>query len=224
MTPTPRHLQSRGFQALVTAAEWNDLVHCGRRTESAGGAMILHQGDRSPVVYALRQGRVRVVYTGIDGNEALIAVRGPGDLVGEYAQRDQGEHMASVRALEDCVASALSAETFDAFIKRHRLDDPLQRYILGKIRQSGRRIWRASHLQTEQRMALLLLEIISAAPAGEEPTVPMTQAQIAASLGVALSSVTGILADWKKCDLIRTVPAPLRVLDVGALGRRATNK
>ncbi|MDA1361649.1 Crp/Fnr family transcriptional regulator [Glycomyces luteolus] len=224
MNPTPQHLHSRGFQALVTGAEWNDLVSSGRTTDSAGGARMLQQGDRNPVVYALLKGRVRVVYTEADGNEALIAVRGPGDLVGEYAQRDQGEHMASVWALEDCVVSALTADAFDAFIRRHRLDDPLQRYILGKIRQSGQRIWRASHLQTEQRMALLLLEIVGTAPADAEPTVPMTQAQIASSLGVALSTVTSVLAAWKKSDLIRTVPAPLRVLDVAKLARHANSR
>lgn len=186
--------------------------------------MMLHQGDRNPVVYALRQGRVRVVYTEADGNEALIAVRGPGDLIGEYAQRDQGEHMASVWALEDCVASALSAEAFEVLIKRHGLEDPLQRYILGKIRQGGQRIWRASNLQTEQRMALLFLEIIGAAPSDAAPTVPMTQAQVAASLGVALSSVTSVLALWKQCGVVRTVPAPLVVLDVAALARHANTR
>jgi CRP/FNR family transcriptional regulator, cyclic AMP receptor protein len=222
--PTPQHLHSRGFQALVTDTVWNDLVQFGRRTEYASGARMLQQGDHSLVVHALRSGRVRVVYTEADGNEALIAVRGPGDLVGEYAQRDKGEHMASVWALEDCVASMLTSEAFDAFIKRHGLDDPLQRYILGKIRQGGQRIWRASHLQTEQRMALLLLEVIGTAPVGAEPTVPMTQAQIAASLGVALSSVTAVLHRWKKEGLITTVPAPLRVLDVAALARHANTR
>lgn len=185
---------------------------------------MLRQGDGNPVVYALLKGRVRVVYTEADGNEALIAVRGPGDLVGEYAQRDRGEHMASVWALEACVASALTAEAFDAFVRRHRLDDPLQRYILGKIRQGGQRIWRASHLQTGQRIALLLLEVIGTAPTDKEPTVPMTQAQIATSLGVALSSVTSVLATWKRAGLISTVPAPMRILDVAALARHANTR
>ena len=220
----PRHLHSRGFQALSTAEQWVELVRCGRRTTIVGGERILHQGEHDPVVLVLESGRVRVVYTEPDGNEALIAVRGPGDLLGEYAQRDQGEHMASVWTLEDCTVSTLAAHDFGEIVRRQRLDDALQRYILGKIRQGGQRIWRASNLQTEQRMALLFLEIIGAAAADAKPTVPMTQAQVAASLGVALSSVTRILAQWRERGVIRTVPTPMQVLDMGALARQANTR
>jgi CRP-like cAMP-binding protein len=167
---------------------------------------------------------VRVVYTEPNGDEALIAVRGPGDLLGEYAQRDHGEHMATVWAIEDAETAAVRGSDFETLVGRLGLGDALQRYILGKIRQSGQRIWRASNLQTEQRMALLFLEVIGAASAADEPTVPMTQSQIATSLGVALSSVTRVLAEWRERGLIQTLPSPLQVLDIGALARQANTR
>ncbi|MFC6475318.1 hypothetical protein ACFQQE_25730 [Glycomyces mayteni] len=75
----------------------------------------------------------------------------------------------------------LTTAQFKSFVQRRRCEALLQRYILSKIRQGGRRIWHAANLQTEQRMALLFLEVIGAAPVGAAPTVPMTQAQVAAS-------------------------------------------
>jgi CRP-like cAMP-binding protein len=183
---------------------------------------LLDQGSSSSVVYVIHRGRVRVVYTEPDGNEALIAIRGPGDLIGEYAQRDRGEHMASVWALEACSASVLTSPRFEAFIRQHRLDAALQHYMLSKARQAAQRIWRASNLQTEQRMAQLFLEIINADPFQERPTIPMTQQQIARSLGVARSSVTRLLAHWREMDLVRVQPSRLAVLDSAALARRGS--
>jgi len=224
MAPTPAHPPTRGFQTLLTPAQWQDLIGSGRPDEFRGRTPLLHQGDSRPVVYVVKRGRVRVTHSEPDGNQALIAIRGPGDLLGEYAHHDQGAHMASVWTLEDCDVSIIGSDAFGALIRRHRLDSALQRYLLGKIRQGGQRIWRASNLQAEQRMALLFLEVVGAAPADAEPTVPMTQAEIATSLGVALSSVTSVLALWKARGTVRTVPAPLRVLDLATLARHANTR
>lgn len=221
MTPTPQSPPARGFQALLAPAQWRELTGLGRRRALAAGERLLDQGGQSGVVYVLQEGRVRIMYTEPDGDTALIAIRGAGDVLGEYAQRDQGEHMAAVWTLEACVAAEVPSKEFAAFLLGHGLDSVLQRYMLAKVRQGAQRIWRAAHLQAEQRMALLFLEVIGAAPASEAPTVPMTQAQVAASLGVALSSVTKPLGDWRDRGIIRTVPAPMRVLDTAALARRA---
>ncbi|WP_112139856.1 Crp/Fnr family transcriptional regulator [Glycomyces dulcitolivorans] len=221
MNTPPPHLPSRGFQGLLPPDQWDELLRAGVSSPLRGGNLLLSQGFQTGVVYALRSGRVRVVHTEPGGKEALIAVRGPGDLLGEYAYQDHGEHMASVWALEPCEVTALSSARFEDFIRRHRCEELLQRYILGKIRQGGQRIWRAANLQTEQRVALLFLEVIGAARVGADPTIPMTQGQVADSLGVALSSVTLVLGQWRRHGLIRTLPAPLRVLDMAALARHA---
>jgi CRP/FNR family transcriptional regulator, cyclic AMP receptor protein len=222
MAATPQHLHSRGFQALIGSEQWNALFTQGKQRAYAAANRLLDQGAHSSVVYVLHQGRVRVVYTEPDGNEALIAIRGPGDLIGEYAQRDNGVHMASVWTLEPCTASLLTSARFEGFVRRHQLDDTLQHYMLSKARQAAQRIWRASNLQTEQRMAQLFLEIINADPFQVEPSIPMTQQQVADSLGVARSSVTRLLAHWRESGLVRIQPARMSVADSAALARRGS--
>jgi CRP-like cAMP-binding protein len=206
---------------LITPEQWQALIAGGRSTAFPARTRLLDQGDRGPVVYAVQQGRVRVVYTDPDGDEALIAVRGPGDLLGEYAQRDQGTHMASVWTLEACTASVVNAAAFEGFIRRERLPEALQRYMLGKARQVGERVWRAANLQTEQRLAQLFLEIVNADPDRAEATIPMSQGLMADSLGVTRRSVNQLLSQWKERGLVRTRPSPITVLDLAALTRRA---
>jgi CRP/FNR family transcriptional regulator, cyclic AMP receptor protein len=212
---------TRGFRALVSEAQWRQLLGRGVVRDIPSGTRLLHQGEHSRVVYALTRGRVRVVYTEDNGDEALIAIRGPGDLLGEYAQRDRREHMASVWTLENCRAAILGADAFEGFIGRHALVEPLHRYMLGKARQIGVRMWRAANLQTEQRMAQLFIEVLDAAPPSSAATVPMTQAQVASSLGVARSSVARLLAQWKEAGLVRIRPSRIELTDRAALVRRA---
>lgn len=221
---TPPHHGARGFQALTTAEQWRELLRHGRRSAFEPGTRLIDQGDRSKVVYALERGRVRIVYTEDDGDEVLVAVRGPGDLLGEYAQLDRSEHMASVWTLEACVATVFAADAFEGGVQRHGLGDALQRYMLGKARQVGRRVWRAAHLRVEQRTAKLFLEVIDADTETDAPTVPMTQQEIAASLGASLSSVAHLIARWKRLGLVRTQHARITVLDLPALARRAASR
>ncbi|WP_199035958.1 Crp/Fnr family transcriptional regulator [Glycomyces salinus] len=207
---------------MIAPTQWQDLVRRGRRRSFPAGGHLLDQGARGEVVYALLAGRVRVVYTESDGNEVLVAIRGPGDLLGEYAQQDHGTHMASVWALEDCETSALAGEKFESALEHRGLTEPLRRYMLAKARQVGERVWRAANLNTEQRMAQLFLEVLSAASAPDASRVPMTQQQVADSLGVSRSSVTRLLAHWRRSGTVRIGQSRIELLDRSALARRAT--
>lgn len=221
MATTPQHLHSRGFRALIGTEQWNVLLTHGNRRTFPAAIRLLDQGAPSRVVHVIAQGRVRVVYTDASGNDVLVAVRGPGDLIGEYAQRDRGEHSASVWTLEDCAVVTLKASDFAGFIERARLSDALQRYILNKARQVGERVWRAANLPAEQRLAQLFIEVVNADPARPQRTVPMSQGLIADSLGITRRSVNQLLTHWKELGLVRTQPAPIHVNDLAALARRA---
>ncbi|MCC3765263.1 Crp/Fnr family transcriptional regulator [Glycomyces sp. TRM65418] len=224
MPPVPPPHRTRGFLALTTPEQWRDLLQHGKRRPVERGTRLLDQGGPSRLVYALEHGRARVVYTEHNGDEVLVAVRGPGDLVGEYAQRDRSKHMASVWTLEQCVVTVFTADGFEGGIRRHDLGEPLQRYMLGKARQVGKRVWRVAHLRVEQRMAKLFLEIIEAGVDAEVHTVPLSQNQIAASLGVSLSSVAHLLGAWRRIGLVETRAFEIEVLDLPALTRRAATR
>lgn len=206
---------------MIGTERWHWIQKQGSSQTHSPVHRLLDQGAPSRLVHVLVAGRVRVVYTDEGGNEVLFAVRGPGDLLGEYAQRDRGAHSASVWTLEACTTSVLTAAAFEGFIQREQLSDALQRYMLGKARQVGERVWRAANLQSEQRLAQFFLEVVNADPGAAEPTVPMGQQLIADSLGIARRTVTALLTQWKEHGLVRTKQSLVTILDLPALTRRA---
>lgn len=177
------------------------------------------QGDTGRWVVILVAGRVKVLYAEPDGGEVLLAIRGPGDLLGEFSRSDGGPRAATVQALEPGVSYTVSDAYFTELIGRHRLADHLNRYVIAKVRQTAAHSWRLARHSAAAQLAGLLLEIIAAAgPDHRDPhTIPMSQEELARALGLARSSVAAVVASWKQRGIVDTARSRLVVADPAAL-------
>ncbi|HEY3505611.1 MAG TPA: Crp/Fnr family transcriptional regulator [Actinocatenispora sp.] len=211
--------EPRGLRALLSAAQWAELVQHGTRHVHRRGDRLIHQGDRDRWILLLAAGRAKVMYSGADGSEVLLAVRGPGDVLGEFASLDSGPRSATVQAIEEGIAYTVSAPAFQTFIRRYGMQAEVDRYVMAKLRESTAHTWRLASRAPEAQLAELLIEIVSAAgdthPSPRDVT--MSQDELARSLGLARSSVTPVLAAWKRRGLVDTSHARIRVVDVAAL-------
>ncbi|WP_222853375.1 Crp/Fnr family transcriptional regulator [Fodinicola acaciae] len=215
---------ARGFRALLRPEAWTALVRAGARRQYAAGQRLFRQGDESGWLLVLVAGRVRVTYAERGGDELLLAVRGPGDLLGEFSGRDAAPRSATIQALEACTAYALAQDRFAELVRQHRLHRELDRYVMAKVRQSAAHTWRLAHQPTSARLASLLLDVMRTAGADDpQPErIPMSQAELAGSLGLARSSVASTLADWRRASWVETGRAHVVVLDIAAVEREAT--
>lgn len=215
----------RGLRALLSASEWADLVQCGVRHSYVRGDRMLQQGQDGQWVLLLVAGRAKVVYAAPDGTEVLLAVRGPGDVLGEFAMQDAGPRSATVQALEMCTAFLVTARAFREFVRRHARESELNRYVMAKVRESTAHTWRLTARRPEAQLAELLLAVVAAAgPDHPRPCeVLMSQEELARGLGLARSSITPILADWKHRGLIEIGRSRLCVLHPDALADLLTS-
>ncbi len=81
-----------------------------RRTYAAGDT-IMRQGEMAENAYVIMSGKVAVLVETEDG-ERQVAVRGPGDLVGELALLCEAPRTATLRAEEPAEALRISADVF----------------------------------------------------------------------------------------------------------------
>lgn len=209
----------RGFRAQVSPTVWATLVQSGQRHEYRPGEWLVRLGDLGSWVVALVAGRVTVRFADPDGVEVVLAIRGPGDLLGEFARLDSGPRSASVRAMEPCIGYVILEQRFADLVQRHRLAGVLDRYVLTKLRESAAPTWQLNRYRPRKRLAQLLIAVIEAAgPDHPRPhLVPMSQEELAAALSLARSSIAPVLADWKREGLIRTARSSVVVLDVARL-------
>ncbi|MGH8542993.1 MAG: Crp/Fnr family transcriptional regulator [Gammaproteobacteria bacterium] len=208
---------------MASDAAWSALICGGVRVTHNAGERMLTQGTSGRDVIVLIGGAVKITYDAEDGTGALLAIRGPGDLLGEIAYGDSGARSATAWAMESCTACRYNADQFTEVVTQHRLREQLDRYRNAKIREGAELLWRASTRRVEARIAALLLNVMAVSVSGERPAhvIPMTQEDIAGCLGTGLRTVNLAFVGLKRMGLVRTGRGRVEVIQPRKLAQLA---
>lgn len=74
--------------------------------------VLFHAGDAGDGCYVVREGVVKASVIAKDGQERLLAILGPGSLIGELSLIDDDPRSATVSALRECKVLHLSKASF----------------------------------------------------------------------------------------------------------------
>jgi CRP/FNR family cyclic AMP-dependent transcriptional regulator len=216
----------RQFLATLTPADADSLVRRGTIRTFARGQALLHEGQIPDRVLLVRSGRVKVYSTTPSGKEVVLAVRGPGELVGELSALDEEPRSASIVALERVEAIVLSSKDFRRFLVEH---PPVALSLLGmlsrRLRDADAKRVEYSALRTMGRVAMRIVEI--AERWGEtkgdviDVELPISQEDLAGWTGASLESVGRALQTMRGLGWIETRRRQIRVLDLEAMRRAA---
>ena len=72
----------------------------------ARGDALFHEGDPGDRLYVVTEGKVKLHRTSPDGRENMLAVLGPGELIGELALFDPGPRTATASPIPKSMASS----------------------------------------------------------------------------------------------------------------------
>ena len=93
------------------------------------GTLLFAEGDSGGCAYLIDRGRIEI-YLLREGREVVLAVRGPGELVGEMAIIDNLPRSASARVTADCELVIVTAEQIAHRVER---TDPILRMCLSVV-------------------------------------------------------------------------------------------
>jgi CRP/FNR family transcriptional regulator, cyclic AMP receptor protein len=215
-----------GFWELLDADAAAALRERARPRSYGRGEALMHAGQVPQEVIVLRSGRVKVSATTQSGRRALLAFRGPGDLVGELSAIDERPRGASVEALEPVEAIALGHQDFRAVLQEHPAAAlALLRVLADRLREADAKRVQLTGYTAMGRVAFCLLELCERFGAGEDGAVdillPLSQEELAGWAGSSLESVGRSLQAMRGLGWIETRRRAIRVLDRDAL-RSAT--
>ncbi|MCX4972144.1 Crp/Fnr family transcriptional regulator [Streptomyces sp. NBC_00620] len=185
------------------------LIAIGRPLHYRARSVIMHQNEPSAHVLLLLHGWTKVTAIAVNGYEALLALRGPGDIVGEGAALSGRHRSATVTALEPVEAVAIDQGRFTAFLT----DTPgvaLQLLSLTTDRQrsTDRRRLEWAALTVRERLAVLLLELVrthgSRTDEGIELTIRLSQQEFAGSVGSSREAVARLLRELRAREVVVT--------------------
>jgi len=214
------------FLSELTADELTDLFGLGRRRRWPVGATLFSEGDRSTTVILVLTGRAKVFSLTEQGGEVLLAIRGPGALLGEMSALDGAPRSASVAALEPLTALVVPVAAFLDFLSDHpNAAVRIVRMIVSRLRDADRKRIEFGTYDTLGRVALRLVELAerfgATAERGVRITLPLTQDELAAWTGSSRESVTKALSTLRRQGVIETNRKAVSVLDLKVLRARA---
>src|SRR4051812_42852866 len=198
----------------------------GRPRRFRTGATLFHEGDHSDWIGLVVKGRVKISCYGADGRERLVAVIGPGELLGELSAIDREPRSATATALDPLDVHVLTSDEFVALLE----DNPgatlgILRSVIGRLRDSDKRRMEFGALDTVGRVARLIVEL--AGRYGEETDgaisirLPLSQEELAGWAGASREAVVKALRQLRTRGWIETARREIRVLDLRALERRS---
>jgi CRP/FNR family cyclic AMP-dependent transcriptional regulator len=214
------------FLDALTEEEAADLHAAGRRRAYGPGVTLFHEGDDSGPVVVILGGRVKVATLGGGGREAIIAVRGPGDLIGELSAIDGGPRSATVTTLEPAEVLLVPGSAFAALLERHlRIALVLLRMVAGRLRYADSQQAQFATQDVVGRVATRLLELGDRFGVAEDDRIvielPISQEELAAWTGSSREAVSKALQQLRALHVLETGRKRITVLDADALRRRA---
>jgi CRP-like cAMP-binding protein len=209
----------QGLGAELPRDAWSALLQAGTARRFRARDVLVRQGDPGTHVLALTAGRVKAVRSELDGNEILLAVRGPGEVIGVIAVMDGGARSATVTAMEPCVTYVLPAERFRGFLSEAALQGHLIRHVLARHREGDAVRAELAAMATLPRVARALLRHASPSPGGgRPPEISLSQRELALSVGLSRSALAADLAELRKRGLISTGRQRIEIRDAQGLG------
>lgn len=194
------------YWASLTADERLSLKTAGTRMSFRDGSVVISQHDTSGVVVILLSGFVKAVQRIRPGRHVVLAIRGPGDILGEMATIDAGRRSVAVVAIGDVAGLVISQAVFHAFLEGSaHASRALHRTIVARLREADRERLAAATMTVRQRLAYLLLSL---ANRYGQPTTDgvvlrlFSQRDFAACIGGAHRSVAREISSWRRAHVV----------------------
>jgi CRP/FNR family transcriptional regulator, cyclic AMP receptor protein len=161
--------------------------------------------------YHVEKGLLKVSVVSPSGGERILAILGPGALIGELALVDGQPRSASVSSIRESELSFISRAVYEEFVREHpETNRHIMTLLAQRLRDTNSIVAAASFLSIKGRIALALLSLAEAFGeyvGGKRILIrqKISQSDVAAMAGVARENVSRTLNEWIRQKLLSRV-------------------
>ena len=188
-------------KAFLASAGIGRTVHRFRPKQ-----VIFSQGERADTVLYIQQGRARLSVLSKQGKEAVIALLGSGDFLGEGCiASDQPLRMATATAISDCTVLKIQRkEMLRVIHDEHGFSDLFVAYLVDRHIRTQADLVDQLFKSSEKRLAraLLILARFGKKDAPEAVIPAINQATLAEMIGTTRSRVNYFMNRFRKMGFI----------------------
>jgi CRP/FNR family transcriptional regulator len=206
--PAPRFLYSHSILAGLPAAQLMQLQQGARSLSLKERDVLYRRGDPPDGCYWLRRGFLKISIASSRGEERILALLGAGALVGELTLFHNLPRGANCHALSECHVLHIGRPAFLACLRENpALYEQLVEALTVQIREMTSEAVIGTFLSVRGRVARALLKLAlhigRDLPDGfTEIGFAVRHSDIAAMAGATRESVSRILSEWRRDNLL----------------------
>ena len=195
------------FEGL-TQKQWNRLNEYLYGRVFKAGTNIITAEQPGEVVYVILRGAVKIYQDQADGTRVILALLGPGDIVGEMSLIDSAGRSANVVTIEDSHLLWMERRAFQHCLETFpQMNANLVKILSLRVRLANEQIQALASLDVYGRLArqfLAFAEKYGQAGGDGEILIPirLTQSDLAELVGASRKRVNQVMVSFKRQALI----------------------
>lgn len=202
------------------------IVARGSRRRIRKGTVLFREDSAPTEVILIQQGRVKITSTSESGRETLLAVRGPGDLLGEISALDGARRSAAATAIDSVEMVVVTAGDFvDILGRQPGAGLALVRVLTSRLRDADRKRAEFGTADASVRVARRLLELADrygvVTAEGVRIDLALTQDELASWTGASREAVAKALRALRDDGAVLTGRKAVTVTDIDRLRSRS---
>lgn len=182
------------------------------------GEIVFEQGSEAGQFFLLLHGRVRATQLTAEGQQVVVRMVNPGDILGIARALRRPDYPATATAVADSILLIWPMNKWDEFMRDHPvLAVNAMRTIGGRLQEAQTRMRELATEAVERRVAHAVLRLANQAGKRESDGVridfPLSKQDIAEMTGTTLHTVSRIFTAWEAAGLIEGGRQKLKVCD-----------
>jgi CRP/FNR family transcriptional regulator, cyclic AMP receptor protein len=215
-------LKKKGWYCALSDNIARGFSECSHRTTYPGGAILFVEGQTARGALVLCSGKVKLTTTSKEGKVLIFKIAQPGDVIGLSAVISGDAYQMTAETVGPCLVNLVEREALLRLMERSgelglRSALAVSRDLQAACRDVHDLILARS---SSGKLARLLLSCASRNAVPNQPVriySPVTHEEMAQRIGASRETVTRLLSNLKKKDLIRLEGSTLIIQDRNAL-------
>jgi CRP/FNR family transcriptional regulator len=190
------------------------------------GGVVFVEDEPGDSLHVILSGKVKISRRSPDGRENLLAVLGPGDLIGELSLFDPGPRTATASMVTQGEIASLAHDALRPWLtRRPQVAERLLAVLARRLRNTNDAMADLVFTDVPGRVAKALLDLAgrfgAPVPEGVRVRHDLTQEELAQLVGASRETVNKALADFAGRGWIRLDNRAVVILDEERLAHRS---
>ena len=204
----------------ISAADCSAILSEAQEVHFQRHSTIFNEGTAATQVALLVSGCLKATQNGTSGQEVILRLNGPGDVLGKVGNERDAKHWYSAYAVQPSTVLRWETDTFESIVKRFPI---LRRNIANDLeRQLNELEIRFREVSTEKvaaRLSNLLVRLVHQVGKHSDGCVEiaLSRRDLAQLTGTTLFTVSRLLCQWKTHGIVSARREAVLVHNVPAL-------